>query len=176
MSIKYAILGFLTRESLTGYDLKKRFADSDVLYWSGSNNQIYRSLVALHDEGLVTRAIEHQDDAPPRKIYTITGVGRDALRDWVLTPPEPPEVRHHFLIQLAWADQVDAGELNALLDQYAEEVHIKLLMVQEQAHRSIEDFPPRTSREATLRRAVAERWEAIYAEELEWVRRLRQDL
>ena len=69
MSIKHAILGFLSWSPLTGYDLKKRFMGSTTLYWSGNNNQIYRSLVDLHQNGFVTKEVQQQEKLPARKIY-----------------------------------------------------------------------------------------------------------
>jgi DNA-binding PadR family transcriptional regulator len=55
MSIEYAILGILSWRPLSGYDLKKMIEGSAALYLSGNNNEIYRTLVSLHDQGLVTR-------------------------------------------------------------------------------------------------------------------------
>ena len=175
MSIKYAILGFLSWEPLTGYDLKKRFAESEVLYWSGNNNQIYRALVELHQDGWVTQAIHDQPSGPSRKVYTITDKGRAALRQWVLTTPEPPQMRSPFLIQLAWADQLGAGELDDLLAAYEEEVRVKLLMLREQAKRT-PDTPDRAPREALMWHAMATHVQEFYEWELAWVRELRVDL
>lgn len=175
MTIRYAILGLLSREPLSGYDLKKLIADSDVFYWSGSNNQIYRALVDLHRDGLVTQEVQPQEDRPARKIYTITGAGRDALRAWVLTPPDLPQLRHPALIQLAWGDQVESGALDALLAAYEEEVRVKLLMLQEGARREAQ-VPVRTGCARWLRDAIAGRLRAFYEHELAWVRELRAEL
>jgi DNA-binding PadR family transcriptional regulator len=57
VSIKYAILGLLSSKPSTGYEMKKVFEESSVMYWSGNNNQIYKSLVELLNEGLVTSEI-----------------------------------------------------------------------------------------------------------------------
>ena len=118
MSINFAILGFLSREPLTGYDLKKRFAGSEIFYWSGNNNQIYRALVELHQAGRVEQTIEHPESGPARKLYMLTDQGRAELRRWLLSPPELPQLRHPLLIRLAWADQLEASELDGLLAQY----------------------------------------------------------
>ena len=72
MSIKYAILGFLSWKSLSGYDLKKMFGNSVSFYWSGNNNQIYTTLDKLLKEKLVTMEIVPQESLPYKKIYTIT--------------------------------------------------------------------------------------------------------
>lgn len=175
MSIRYAILGFLSWTPLTGYDLKKKFAESDVLYWSGNNNQIYRALVELHQENLVTQEIQDQESGPSRKVYTITDKGHTELRRWLLSTPELPQLRNSFLVQLAWADQLEAGELDALLAAYEEEVQVKLLMVREQHQRS-GDLPNRTPREAYLWNMITENLLSFYENQLNWVRQMRKDL
>jgi DNA-binding PadR family transcriptional regulator len=175
MSIKYAILGFLSWTPLTGYDLKKLFSESETLYWSGNNNQIYRALVELHEEDLVTIEVQHQEDRPSRKIYTMTAKGQAELRRWVLSSPEPPQLRNPFLVQLAWADQLNADELDTLLAKYQEEISVKLLMLQEQTRRGT-TAPDRTPREAFLWARIAENGMSFYERELDWVRTLRHDL
>lgn len=172
MSIKYAILGFLQWRPLTGYDLKKMFELSDILYWSGSNNQIYRPLVKLHEAGLVTRQVEYQEDNPPRKIYTITAKGRAALREWLLEAPNLPRIKHSLLIQLLWADDLEATDLDEMLTAYEEALRVEILMLREKEARR--DEPPGESRAAQLWEAAGERWIAIHENELDWVRELRR--
>ncbi len=172
MSIEYTILGFLRWGPLTGYELKKMFALSDILYWSGSNNQIYRPLVKLHEAGLVTREIEHQDDNPSRKIYTITPAGREALREWLLNTPDLPYIKHPLLIQLMWADQLEEAELDEVLSRYEEAVRTEILMLREKETRR--DLPPEQSPAARLWEAAGQRWLAIFENELAWVRELRR--
>jgi PadR family transcriptional regulator AphA len=95
---------------------------SVALYWSGNNNQIYTTLVKIHNENLVTKKIEHQENAPSRKIYTITKKGLEELHSWIRTPPELPQLKHPFLIQLTWADQLTSEELDNLLSEYEKEL------------------------------------------------------
>ena len=127
MTIKYAILGFLSLQPLSGYDLKKKFQDSLTIHWSVNNNQIYRTLVSLHDEGLVTREVQQQEHYPARKVYSITESGLTALHRWVLTDPEAPQMRNNFLIQLTWADRLSPEELDRLLEQYEDEIQTQIL-------------------------------------------------
>ena len=175
MSIKHAILGFLSGTPLTGYDLKKMFARSEILYWSGNNNQIYRALVELHQENLVTIEVQLQENKPPRKIYTITSQGAAELRRWVLSTPELPQLRNSFLVRLAWADQLDAAELDTLLGAYEEELRVKLLMLRAQGQYAALS-PARTPRETLLWDSMAENWMSFHENELTWVRKLRQAL
>ncbi len=66
MTIDYAILGLLSWKPLSGYDLKKLFSDSSILYWSGNNNQIYKALIQLHQDGLVSQETQLQESLPAK--------------------------------------------------------------------------------------------------------------
>ena len=175
MSIKHAILGFLSWTPLTGYELKKLFAESVTLYWSGNNNQIYRTLVELHKEHLVTLEVQHQADRPSRKLYTITDRGRAELRQWVLSTPALPQLRNPFFVQLAWADQLDSAALDGLLATYEEELRVQLLMLRTQERRKTVS-PDRTPRETYLWGMIVEDFVSFHEHELNWVRKLRQTL
>lgn len=93
MSIKSAILGILSWKPSTGYELKKIFEDSSFMYWSGNNNQVYKALISMEDEELVTSKVIHQDNSPYKKIYTITEEGLKELKEWVISSPEAPEIK-----------------------------------------------------------------------------------
>jgi PadR family transcriptional regulator AphA len=186
MSIEHAILGLLSWRPLTGYDIKKMFAGSTALYWSGNNNQIYTTLVKLHKNELVSREIQLQEDSPPRKIYSITAKGQAELKKWLLSEPKPPQVKNSFLIQLAWADKLSPEELDSLLEKYESEMQMQLSMLQVQAQQRnlspsgrprdayINPALARTPREAVLWEMIQENWISFYQNELNWVRKLRK--
>ncbi len=185
MSIDHAILGLLSLNSLSGYDVKKMFEGSAALYWSGNNNQIYKALIKLHEQGWVRYETQTQDNSPTRKIYSITEKGNEELRRWVLTSPEIPQVRNSFLIQLAWADQLSANELDDLLGKYEGELRAQLAMLNfQKQHRNISPSgvsrdayinvsAARTSRETFLWNMILENWVSYYQTELDWVGKLR---
>ena len=175
MDIQFAILGLLDAQPLSGYDLKKIIAESDLFYWSGNNNQIYNSLVSLHKQGLVSVETFQQESLPPRKVYTITPAGQSALREALQTEPELPEIREPFLIQLAWADRLHGDELDALLARYAEEITVQIRMRKERIARP-HFSPSRTPRERLLWARIEEHQLSRYEHELEWVNRLMQEL
>ena len=174
MSIKYVILGFLSWKAFTGYELKQLFAATPTLSWSGNSNQIYTPLVELHKEGLVYLEIQPQETRPARKIYSITEKGRAELKRWTLSTPEPPLQKNAFLMQLAWADQLEAEGVVALLATYEEQVQAQLLMFQ--AHEQRAEAPQRTPRETYLWHMIAENWVSFYENELRWVRKVRASL
>jgi DNA-binding PadR family transcriptional regulator len=188
MSIDYAILGLLSWHPMTGYDIKKMFAGSAAFYWSGNNNQIYTTLVKLHKQGLVTREVEVQEVSPARKIYSISARGQAELNQWLLSAPEPPQLKNTFLIQLAWADQLSPEELDSLLEKYEAEIQIQVSMLQMQKQQKnisssgrtrdayINPSLARTPREAVLWGTIQENWISFYEGELKWVRKLRKQL
>ncbi len=171
MSIKHVILGFLSETPLTGYDLKKKFSDSDIFHWSGNNNQIYRTLVELHDEHFVTIEVQYQENKPPRKIYTITESGRATLQEWMRSPPELPQFRNALLMQLTWADQLEPDALSRMLGGYEDELQAHIIILREQARRKRIN-----AEKPALRDRIAEHWIAFYELELGWVNQLRQEI
>ncbi len=176
MDIKYAILGFLSWQDCTGYDLKKLINGSAAYYWSGNNNQVYTALVKLRAEGLVTSEVHEQVRYPARRVYTITEAGIKELRAWVLSKPEPPQLRNGFLVQLAWADRLTPAELDGLMEQYESAVDLQLRMLKEQQKRGAGINPGRTGRETYIWHMIDENRIGMYEKELEWAHALRRGL
>ena len=173
MSIAYAMLAMLHHCPLSGYDMKKAMQRSPYMPWSGNNNQIYKALVGLSQEGLVSSVVRPGDSAPSKKVYSITERGRAALRQWLLSPPEPPAFKNPFLIRLSAASALSDEELRAMVDRYEAEVRAQTLMLQEQYAR--EEAPPnRTEREAVLAEAMRDNALSALLRELEWIGALRR--
>lgn len=176
MDIKYTILGYLSWKPLSGYDLKKLIADSNIFYWSGNNNQIYTALVKLHKDGLVTNQIELQENLPNRKIYSITDSGLAALKEWLLIAPELPQTRKTFLVQLAWSNQLTSEELSDLIGKYEYEVNMQLIMHREKQRRDSKNNPARTPRETYIWKMISENLIRSHEMELAWIRELKNNL
>ncbi|WP_342561369.1 hypothetical protein NST84_17035 [Paenibacillus sp. FSL R7-0345] len=95
----------------------------------------------------MTSEVQHQESSPSKKIYTITPEGRAELKRWVLSPPEQPEARNTFLIQLAWSEQLDTGEILGMLDAYEQEIMSLIRLEQGRADKG-QYAPDRSPREA----------------------------
>ena len=72
---KYAVLGLLAYAPLSGYDIRRIYAQSLGNFWSESYGHIYPILKRLEDEGLATREVQRQTGKPDRNVYTITDAG-----------------------------------------------------------------------------------------------------
>ena len=106
---RYAVLGALTVEPMSGYDLKRFFEQGVSFFWAESYGQIYPILKQLKAEGLVADA--SADDArvgggahPRRAVHAITPAGREALAAWLAEPAEPQTGRRlEILLKLFFA-------------------------------------------------------------------------
>jgi len=91
MSLEHAILGFLSSQPLSGYDLKKIFDTSVSHFWPADQSQIYRTLgrlvdngwARLVDNGWAEMEVVNQSDRPDRKVYGPTPAGRTELLRWL---------------------------------------------------------------------------------------------
>lgn len=175
MSIQLAILGILSWKPSTGYELKKIFEDSDFMYWSGNNNQIYKALISMENECLVTCEVVHQDGSPSKKIYTITEEGLSELKKWLVSSPEGPEIRKTFLVQFAWSDMLTDQELGEMLTNYENEIKLQLIMQKEKYRRGLHS-PNRNVREGFIWQQISENILSTYNNELNWVHETRQKL
>jgi PadR family transcriptional regulator AphA len=126
MSLKHAILGFLSFKSLSGYDLKKAFDRSVQHFWPANQSQIYRELSSLHEEGLVEQEVIEREDRLNKKLYHITPGGREELHSWLSTPLPVRDTRDPFLIQLYFGGKLSDEEILNLLEHEAEQVQSRI--------------------------------------------------
>ena len=175
MTIQYAILGLLSWRPSSGYELKKVFEESTYLYWSGNNNQIYKSLTQLQKDGLITYETVHQDGAPSKKIYSVTKKGMTELKGWIMDASAVLEFKKPFLIQMAWADMLSKDELAALFTKYEKEIEKQLIHQKEMYDRQ-KDWPNRSQKETFLWNMISVNLMSSYQSELAWIRKVRQQL
>ena len=120
MSLQYAILGFLSIQPMSGYDLKKVFDGSVGHFWTADQAQIYRILTRLVDEGLVE--VDHipQQGKPDRNEHRLTRDGQDELNDWLASPQDPQPTREPFLVKVFFAGRLGREEAQRLLAERIE--------------------------------------------------------
>jgi DNA-binding PadR family transcriptional regulator len=118
---RFVILGFLTDQPRSGYDIRKAIEESIGNFWNESFGQIYPSLKELEAEGLVTRAEGPQSGRAQRQVYAITAPGRAALEQWVKTPAGPHTYRVETLVKLFFAPLVGPGEARAHVARFKAE-------------------------------------------------------
>ncbi|MCW5889038.1 MAG: PadR family transcriptional regulator [bacterium] len=124
MSLRGAILGFLSLEPCSGYTLKQRFDGSVGSFWSATQSQIYRELHTLERERLVEPERQPGEGKPDRKVYALTAGGRAALDAWLAEPLEPLQLRHPLLLKVVFAAAAPPAAVDALLARYAEGIEV----------------------------------------------------
>jgi DNA-binding PadR family transcriptional regulator len=123
MSLPHAILGLLTYQPMTGYDLKQVFDSSINHFWSAHQSQIYRELAALERKSYVSSQIEPQEKRPDRKVYSITTAGEQELQSWLerFPPVLSAPVREELLIRIFFASRLPLSELKFQLQRFLKE-------------------------------------------------------
>ena len=120
MSLDYLVLGIVKDRPISGYDLTREFELVVQYFWQAEQSQVYRALYRLRDAGWVSIREVAGQNAPSRKLYSITASGRTALEAWLAIPPPPPPTRLPWLGQVYFSDQRDAAALSGLLEQRIE--------------------------------------------------------
>lgn len=108
-SVAKVILGFLSREEMSGYDIKLRVDESTRFFWAASFGQIYPELKRLEEQGLI-EGTASPHGGRPRTIYRITATGREVLASWIMDTGSTHELRHEGLLKVFFADALSSGE------------------------------------------------------------------
>ena len=114
MDVQSVLLGFLMRQSMTGYDLKKAFSMSFSFFSGLSYGSIYPALKKMERQGLISKQLEIQDGAPNRKVYTITEVGREYFLESLKTPFSSEQPKDSFLMRLFFFAHLAPEERKAI--------------------------------------------------------------
>ena len=121
MSLRHALLGILSYRPMTGYELKQFFDASVQHFWNAELSQIYPTLKQLEEAGYVEKHLEVQENRPNRKVYEITGDGRDEFARWVREPARPADLRDPFLIKVFFGAELPAEDILIQLRRQLEE-------------------------------------------------------
>ena len=97
---QFALLGLLSFEPMSGYDLKQLISWSVSHFWREGYGQIYPTLQQLAKQRLVTKKTQRQKGKPDRNIYSLTPAGRERLKQWLAEPAGPEVPRNELLLKL----------------------------------------------------------------------------
>lgn len=85
-TLEYALLGLIGLSPMTGYDIHKLFATTPLAHFSSSPGAIYPALRRLAGRGLLEARLDTTSEARPRRVYSLSLAGEDALEDWLRQP------------------------------------------------------------------------------------------
>ncbi len=120
MSLKHGILGLLTYEDMSGYDLSKYFDQSLSFFWNAQRSQIYRELGKMEEAGLAETEVVHQEGKPDKKLYTITEKGYKELIEWInqFYVEDEKKIRDPFLMRIFFGAKGEIENLRASIKKY----------------------------------------------------------
>lgn len=116
-TLKYAILGLVCREPITGYDITKEFNNNKLAnFWYAKHSQVYPELSRLLDEGSLTCEVMIQGEKMEKKLYSITELGKKELMEWLLEDePLGPTPKDVFRLRTYFSDFMSRDELKTHL-------------------------------------------------------------
>ncbi|MDH4270850.1 MAG: PadR family transcriptional regulator, partial [Candidatus Aminicenantes bacterium] len=85
-TLEYALLGLVGMSPMTGYDVHKVFATTPLAHFSSSPGAIYPALQRLARIGLLEARLDTAKEARPRRVYSLTTAGENALEAWLHQP------------------------------------------------------------------------------------------
>lgn len=107
---KFLILGLLSEESLSGYEIKKIVDMRFSFFWSESFGQIYPQLKKLSEDGLIQEILLNDtENNKVSKKYSITDKGRVELKEWLEEPVEKETVRYEILLKMYFSNVISPG-------------------------------------------------------------------
>ena len=122
----FVILGLLSHEAMTGYEIKKRIDNVLSFFWSGSFGSIYPTLNQLEKEGKVTK--ENVSQNGREKIsYSITENGKISLKEWLKKPSEKDELRYETLLKLFFGNETGLDGMKEHIERFEEKCKGELI-------------------------------------------------
>jgi DNA-binding PadR family transcriptional regulator len=115
MSLRYGILGLLSREPLHGYEIKQRFEELLGGTWEVNIGQVYTTFQRLERDQLIQPLGSRGDRG--KLSYAITEAGRQAFERWLDQPAEhPQQLREDIYVKLLLAARLANGRLWHILN------------------------------------------------------------
>ncbi len=110
----YVILGMVSREPRSGYEIKALVDETTRFFWAASYGQIYPELKRLAEAGLI-EGVDAPRGERKRTVYAITAEGEAALKDWLRQAPATYEMREEGLLKLFFAGVLPPEEAADIL-------------------------------------------------------------
>ncbi|EHS57732.1 PadR family transcriptional regulator [Paenibacillus sp. Aloe-11] len=116
-TLKYAILGLLNKEPMTGYDIGKEFGKDLGEFWTAKHSQIYPELKKLLNEGLIVYEIQISGEVLEKKLYSITEKGKEDFLQWLKkAEPIEPTPKDVFRLKMYFSNNLDVTTRLYLLE------------------------------------------------------------
>lgn len=113
----HILLGLLSHEPMTGYDMKKRIDNPIGLFWQAGYGSIYPALARLEKFGYVTK--RNVSTSGREKIeYEITDTGKEKLNEWVNEPATRDEMHSETMLKIFFGSEVGKENTTEHIDAF----------------------------------------------------------
>lgn len=183
----YAILGLLAIQPWATYDLAKLMRRSLHFYWPRAESNVYAEPKRLVQAGLAEAREEWNGDRK-RTVYSITGAGRTALREWLASPSAPTRLESEPYLRIMYGNYGAREDLLAAIARIeadAEAIVEHFTRVGDEYARGEGPFPERihvntlvatlgieqgraTARWARWARGEVEKWDGTEVADVGW--------
>ena len=123
-SLGYALLGLIHLQPQSGYGLRKVFENTPMAHYSSSPGAIYPALKRLETKGLIRGEVADGETMRPKRIYSSTPRGVEALREWISQPLSRDDLLHRddeLMLRFAlMGSVVDDAATHRFLEQMAQ--------------------------------------------------------
>lgn len=103
---RYAILGVLYNNKLSGYQIIKFMEESTSNFWQESDASVYPMLKKLETEGKITAESEFRGKRA-KQIYEITPKGKEEFKQWMAKEIDLGTHRSELLLKIFFGTSVD---------------------------------------------------------------------
>lgn len=129
MSLRFTILGLLHYRDLHGYRIKEVIEENFNHMWTINFGQIYPNLKKMLGEDLITvrEVNQNGEKGPPRKLYSITKLGREEFNRWLAESPEKNMLlRDPFLMRFVFFGFGESERAIEIIDEQIVEYKAQL--------------------------------------------------
>lgn len=167
-AVENIILGCLTHQPMSGYEIKRVISISTSLFYNASYGSIYPTLKKLEDSGLV-QSNEMVENGRFKKIYALTAEGYKEFMHWLENPPKPIVIKNDMLVRLFFYHNLSRAKMLELTSAHIEQLKGFRL--------ELDEIEPVAQEEGNLFQQYTLRWgRDFYAFLIDWYEKLLQDL
>ena len=105
----FVILGLLSHENLSGYQIKKQIDASLKEFWSAGFGQLYPTLKELREKRLI-EVVSEGGGKRGLTVYSITAAGCSALKEWLKEPVLQQTVKYDILLKLFFGATLEVAD------------------------------------------------------------------
>lgn len=167
-TVEYIILGCLSTQPMSGYDIKRLISISTSLFYNASYGSIYPTLKKMEETGLVYSQ-EAVENGRFKKTYALTDEGQREFMEWLESPPKAIVMKNDMLVRLFFYRNLSREKILSITSTHIEQLKAFKL--------ELDEIEAAAGSEADNFQRYTLRWgKDFYAFQIDWYENLLRDL